>query len=214
MRLIIDSLPRQLMPIKDFRTAHDLPSEFGVALFEPKDYTGLGRIDRAGAELNTVRVALLDALPAHLPARDWLAFLPGYARLFEDKLYAINSQVGLKDVEIEFAVAGLSDVLHQVAYALLRSDTQLPTKEFFHTIYSQWLDNSVKVFTQAYPYDHAGQRWHIQLIAHAYGRAGMVVYTREDTYYVYDPALGCPAEGFMSALLAEIVARMLAANTG
>jgi hypothetical protein len=214
MRLTIDGQPRQLTPIKDFRAAHSLPSEFGVALFEPKDYTGLGRIDHAGAELNTVRAALLDALPVHLPARDWLAFLPDYARLFEEKLYAINAQVGLKDVEIEFAVAGLSDVLHQVAYALLRGFTPPPAREFFHTIYSQWLDNSVKVFSESYSYDHAGQAWQIQLIAHAYGRAGLVVRTTGEIHYVYDPALGCPAEGFMTALLAEIVGRMLAANAG
>ena len=59
--------------------------------------------------------------------RDWLAFLPQYARLFEDKLYEINPQVGLKDVEIEFAVAGFSDVLHHVAYGLLRGFTPPPS---------------------------------------------------------------------------------------
>src|SRR5262245_64156367 len=98
MLLTIDGQPREFTPIKDFRAAHDLPPEFGVALFEPKDYAGLGRIDRAGAELNGVRAALLDALPTQIKAPSWLSFLPDYARLFEAKLYEINAQVGLKDV--------------------------------------------------------------------------------------------------------------------
>src|SRR5215468_10465901 len=113
MLLTINGEAHQLVPIKDFRLAFDLPPEFGVALFELKDYAGLGRIDRAGADLNNVRAALLDALPDHMTAPGWLTFLPDYARFFESKLYEINAQVGLKDVEIEFAVAGLSDVLHQ-----------------------------------------------------------------------------------------------------
>jgi len=212
MRLTIDGQPRQWIPIRDFRAAFGLPPEFGVGLFEPKNYTGLGRIDRAGAELNRVRAALLDALPSQMPVRGWLNFLPGYARLFQDQLSAINRQVGLKDVEIEFAVAGLSDVLHQVTYGLLRINETPDAKQFFHHVYTEWLNNSVKVFAEVYPYDHAGQRWDVQIFAHAYGRAGLVVRTPAETHYVYDPALGCPAEGFMTTLLGEISGRILAAT--
>jgi hypothetical protein len=53
----------------------------------------------------------------------------------------------------------------------------------------------------------------VQIIAHAYGRAGMVIHASDETFYVYDAALGCPAEGFMSTLLSDIAARMLAATT-
>jgi hypothetical protein len=220
MHLTIDGSPRPLVPIKDFRAAHNLPPEFGVVYFEPKDYDGLGRIDRAGAELNTVRAAMLDALPATMTARNWLTFLPDYARLFESQLYAINAQVGLKDVEIEFAVAGLSDVCQALAYALLRPDSPSTRsgegdggRGLFHAVYSQWLDNSLKVFTQVYPYTHANENWQMQIFAHAYGRAGMLVRRPDAADYVYDPALGCPAEGFMAALLGEIAARMLAATS-
>jgi len=218
MLLTLDGQPRDLIPIRDFRTAHDLLPDFGVAWFEQKDYTGLGRIDRAGAELNGVRAALLDALPSTLPATGWLAFLPGYARLFEDRLYAINEQVGLKAAEIEFAVAGLSDVLHHVAYALIRGVTPPPQGEgikveiWFRRVYAEWLDNSVKVFSQVYPYQHRGQSWGVQIFAHAYGRAGLVVRAGDETHYLYDPALGCPAEGFMAMLVADISAQMLAAT--
>ncbi|MEO8611999.1 MAG: hypothetical protein ABI690_29145 [Chloroflexota bacterium] len=222
MYLTIDGSPRQMIPIKDFRATHNLPPDFGVAYFEPKDYDGLGRIDHAGAELNSVRTAMLDALPQFMPARNWLTFLPDYARLFESQLYGINAQVGLKDVEIEFAVAGLSDVCQAAAYALLRFDSPSlrsgegaggwGSKNFFHAVYNQWLDNSLKVFTQIYPYARADENWQVQIFAHAYGRAGLVIHRSQVTYYVYDPALGCPAEGFMAALLGEIAARMLAAS--
>lgn len=119
MYLTIEGESRSLIPIKDFRAAQGLPPDFGVAFFEPKDYDGLGRIDRAGLELNRVRAALLDALPQRMDKGGWLAFLPDYARLFEDQLYTINDHIGLKDVEIEFAVAGLSDVLHHLAYKMM-----------------------------------------------------------------------------------------------
>ncbi len=209
MHLTIEGESRPFIAIKDFRAAQSLPSEFGVAFFEPKDYSGLGRIDHAGVELNRVRAALLDALPERMDVRGWLAFLPGYAQLFESQLYTINAQVGLKDVEIEFAVAGLSDMLHHLAYALLRGGVN---NVLFCQVYSEWLDNSLKVFSQVYMYTHQGQAWQVQIIAHAYGRAGMVIRTREETHYVYDATLGCPAEGFMATLLADIGARMLAAT--
>jgi hypothetical protein len=55
MKLLIDGISHTFMPIRAFRTAHNLPPEFGVALFEPKDYTGLGSINRAGAEERRAR---------------------------------------------------------------------------------------------------------------------------------------------------------------
>ena len=168
----------------------------------------MGRIDHAGAELNRVRAAMLDALPAHMTPRDWLTFLPDYTHLFEQQLYEINAQVGLKDVEIEFAVAGLSDVCQAVAYALVGGGLKP-----FHEIYADWLDSTVKVFAQIYPYSHHDQLWEIQIFAHAYGRAGLIVHTPETTYFVHDPALACPAEGFMASLLNDIAARMIAATT-
>jgi hypothetical protein len=221
IRLTIEGEARELTPIKLFRTAYDLPPEFGVAFFEPKDWTGLGRIDRAGAELNSVRSAMLDALPAQMAVRGWLAFLPDYVRLFESKLYEINPQVGLKDVEIEFAVAGLSDVLQAAAYELVIRHPQQgegfklsPTDvtQFFRTVYTTWLDNSVRVFTETYTYAHRADTWQIQIFAHAYGRAGLIVRMSDAVHYVYDPALACPAEGFMAALLGEIIERMVDAT--
>ena len=208
MQLVIAGQRRDFIPIKDFRAEHGLPPEFGVAWFESKDYTGLGRIDRAGTELNTVRQAVLDAIPAHLPLQAWMAFVPELTRLFERKLYEINPQVGLKDVEVEFAVAGFADVCQALVYAGPRGGS---TPDF-RQLYADWLNSSARVFGEVYAYEHRGQRWQVRIATHAYGRAGLIVDTGEVTHYVHDPALGCPAEGFMASLLHEVASRLLAAG--
>lgn len=212
MRLRVNGEEHDFIPIRDFRAKYDLPEIFGVATFEAKDYVGLGRIDRAGEALNSVRADVLEALPARMTAQGWLAFLPGLTQFFEAKLNVINPHVGLKEVEIGFAVAGFSDVCHALAYALLRARAAGESLPEFRAVYAEWLSNSVRVFSEVHPYTHQGQTWQVRVIAHAYGRAGLLVSAGQSTYYVYDPALACPAEGFMVTLLAEVARRMIAAT--
>jgi hypothetical protein len=212
VRLTLDGQPHEFIPIKEFRADHALPAEFGVGLFEPKDYAGLGRIDRAGAELNSVRTAVLDAIPTQMPLQGWLAFLPELARLFQNKLYEINAQVGLKDVEVDFAVAGFGDVCQALLYAMMRARAEGTTLPRFEQVYGEWLDSSARVYGEAYSYPRKDEMWNVRIVAHAYGRTGLIVDTGENTYYVYDSALGCPAEGFMAALLSEVAGRIIAAT--
>jgi hypothetical protein len=204
MLLNVDGAPRQFIPIKAFREAHDLPPEFGVAMFEPKDFSGLGRIDRAGAELNSVRAAVLAAIPVGLPLQAWLGFAPELTRLFTNKLYEINPKVHLHDVEIDFAAAGFADVCQAVIYAMLRARGAPPPP--FEAIYGEWLDSTTRVSQTIHPYEG----WQVQIVTHAYGRAGLVVQAQADTFYVQDSALGCPAEGYMASLLTEVGARIMA----
>ena len=203
MLLTIEGTAREFTPIKAFREAHDLPPEFGVAFFEPKDYSDLGRIDRAGAELNSVRVAVLATIPAKLPLEQWLTFAPELTRYFAAKLYEINPKVNLRPVEIEFAAAGFGDVCQAVIFALVRARRTLPPP--FEMIYGEWLDSTMRVSQTRYTY----RDWEVQIVTHAYGRAGLILYGAERTEYVQDSALGCPAEGFMAALLAEVAARIV-----
>jgi hypothetical protein len=212
MRLTIEGQIHDFIPIKEFRARFDLPLAFGVALFEPKDYAGLGRIDRAGAELNTVRQTVLEAIPDRMPLQNGMAFLSELTALFQRKLYDINPHVGLKDVEIEFAVAGFGDVCQALLYALLRARAGGNPLPDFHQLYGEWLDSSVRIFGETYEYTHAGQTWRVRLLAHAYGRAGLIVDTGAETHYVYDPSLGCPAEGYMAALLSDVAERIIAAT--
>lgn len=211
MRLSPDGEPREFVPVKAFRAAHGLPPAFGVSLFEPKDYTGLGSIEAAGAQLNRVRAAVLNALPARLAALEWLAFLPQLNTLFASQLYAINDVVGLKDVEIDFAVGGFSDVCQAFAYALVRAGSERKPPPTFDAVYGDWLNSTIRISHTVYTYPWHGQEWQIQVVTHAYGRAGLIVTTPTETHYVHDPALGCPAEGFMASLLREVAERMAAA---
>ncbi len=207
--LRIDGQPRLFTPIKAYRAAHDLPLAFGVALFEPKAFAGLGNIDHAGSALNAVRASVLNAVPLHLPSGGWMAFLPSLRRVFAEQLTAINPQVSLKAVEITFAVTGFNGVCEAVAFALLRAQVDHVPPRSFAAIYADWLDDSVRVAMTPYSYHHAGGRWSVRVVQHAYGRVGLLVERADLTDAVYDPALGCPVEGFMASLLSEVGARML-----
>jgi hypothetical protein len=206
MRLTIDGVAHRFTPIKSFRESHHLPPEFGAALFEPKDYSGLGRIDQSGAELNGVRAAVLAAIAPSLTLQQWLSFIPELTRFFTDQLYAINAKVRLHDVEIEFAAAGFADVCQAVIYARLRNRGETPIP--FEAIYGEWLDQTVRVSQTIHLYGD----WQVQIVTHAYGRAGLIVQMGDEIAYVQDGALGCPAEGYMAALLAEVAARILTAG--
>ena len=204
MKLKIGHEHHEFIPVKTFRAQHDLPALFGVELFAPKDFVGLGRIDHAGSELNVVRQAVLDAIPAGLTLAGWLEFLPDLARLFQNKLDEINPQVGLKSVEIEYAVSGFQDVCQSFIYALIRAQAAggpLPT---FGQVYQEWLDDSVTISNMVHHYIHQGEMWAVQVVSHAYGRSGLMIWTNADTHYVHDTAIACPAEGFTFMLLRDV----------
>jgi hypothetical protein len=212
VRLTIEGIAYDLMPIKDFRAIHHLPTTFNIALFESKDYAGLGRIDAAGAALNQLRTAVMEALPAKVMPLSWLSILPEITRLFEAQLYQINHQIGLRDVEIEFAVAGFHDALQAYAYAFVYAvSTHTPLPDF-QAVYSEWLNGTVKTFAEEHSYIVGDQACTIQVIAHAYGRIGLLIHAGE-TYAIYDPVLACPAEGFMTKLLLEVAAQMRQASS-
>lgn len=201
MRLMIDGQPISFIPLRDFRAAHDLPPDFGVACFEPKDYAGLGSISSAGTALNSLRGALLDALPASLTPQGLLSLAAALTDRFRIELTRINPHVRLREAEIEFAVAGFGDVCNAYAYALLRDRAAS-----FEVVYRDWLAASARVFSGVHRYEHRGEQWRARVIAHAYGRFGLLIETPRGTFAVYDPALACPAEGFMSALLSDVCA--------
>lgn len=206
MQLIIEGETRQFVPIRLFRAQHELPEVFGVVLFEPKDYTGLGSIDRAGAELNAVRAAVLAAVPRGLPPSALLNGLDALQRLFRAQLHQINAAVGLHEVEIDFAAAGFGDMTQAYVYALMRARAAGDPPPPFEAVYGAWLNSTVRVSGLEHHYQMGDQVWSIRIVNHAYGRAGLIATLDGVTHYVHDPALGCPAEGFMAALLGEVAA--------
>lgn len=212
MHLILDGESHSFTPVKAFRAEYDLPSSFGVALFEPKDFTGLGSIDGAGVQLNTVREGVLNAMPAQMNAANWLTFLPQLTALFKNELYSINDAVQLHDVEIDFAAGGFGDVCQAFAYALLRARAESKPPPAFESVYGDWLNSTTRVSQTVYPYTHHEHEWHIRIVTHAYGRAGMIITTPAGSYYVHDATIGCPAEGFMAALLKDVAERIVTAT--
>jgi hypothetical protein len=208
VELIIEGTPRPFTDIKAFRAHHQLPDTFGVVLFEPKDYSGLARIDRAGVELNRVRDALLDAIPKHLSLAEFWEKSHLLSRIFHTQLKAINEQVGLRDVEIEYAVSGFDDMCQTLLYALLQAKATRTEPPSFATIYGGWLNNSVRVSTTVHPYTHHGTNWQVHIVNHAYGRIGLIIDTDTQTYYVRDVRLACPAEGFMYTLLHDVTSKI------
>ncbi len=212
MQLHFESQRHDLTDIREFRSAYGLSETFGVALFEPKDFTGLASIEHAGIELNTVRSTVLDAIPNSMPLIALMDFLPQLRNLFKNKLYEINNTVNLKDIEIDFAVNGFDMVNQQLLYALGqgRKSGQIPT---FFQVYQTWLDESVRVSQRIHEYIHNNTIWEIQIINYAYGRCGLVINTSHDIYFVRDDMLACPAEGFMFNLLRDTANQIIAAVT-
>jgi hypothetical protein len=210
MRLQVDGQSQEFIDLRDFRAQQGLPDSFGISLFEPKDYSGLGSIDHAGAELQRLRERVLARLPRQLPMLDWLKVVSKLQGFFWVELMAINPVIGLRDPEIDFAASGFGDVCRAVVYAIIRAHADHQPLPTFETIYQDWLNSTVKIASYVHTYSHHGIPWHIQIISHAYGRMGLRIEMGAGRVYVYDHQLACPAEGFMVNLLREVAGHILA----
>ena len=208
MQLMIDNEPRNFVPIGDFRKQFDLPQAFGMQLYMHGDITMQGRIRRLQDEMQLARQDVLDALPEGMPLRGWVAFLPHLTRLFTDKLHEINTQLQMRREQIDQAVTAFNQVCQAFLYARIQSrGGEAPALE---QVYQDWLNKSVQIAPQTHSYIHNGHVWAVQLVTHALGPCGLIVWTPDDTYYVADHVFACPVEPFLVDLLQEI-ARHIAA---
>jgi hypothetical protein len=210
MQLLVDRHPQDFLDLREFRAQHGLPESFNIRVFEPKDYTGLGSIDHAGAELHHLRERVLARLPGRLPMLDWLKAVSDLQGFFWGELVAINYAIGLRDPEIDFAAGGFGDVCRAVVYAIIRTHSEHQPPPSFEVIYQEWLNSTIKTASHVHTYSHQGVTWHIQIISHAYGRMGLRIEVDEGQVFVYDHQLACPAEGFMLNLLREVAGHILA----
>lgn len=196
-----------LIPIRVFRAQHGLPDNFGVACFEPKDYTGLAAINQASAELQSLRDCVLQDVPSPPPLMSLLSHVDRLQEKFETELREINPRIGLGEPEIEFAVAGFGDVCRAWAYALIRA--RGGTQPDFATVYMEWLNDSVRISSQAHTYHHHSDAWTICVLNTIYGRIGLEIETPDSTLYIADAIYACPADGFMASLLQEVAERLV-----
>lgn len=206
---ILDGHPHAFIPLRQARAALGLPPGFGVALFEPKDYTGLARLDHTSPALARLYETVLAAAAATSTA-DLLAWAGQVTAVFTAELRQINPTVGLREPEITFAADSLSDVLRAWAYTLIRSRATYMPPPPFATVHHEWLMGTIRRSSTRHRFDHKHQVWNVQIVTHAYGRFGLIM--EADTapgdtgriLHIYDPALACPAEGFMTRLVETI----------
>ncbi|PJF29696.1 MAG: hypothetical protein CUN52_07090 [Phototrophicales bacterium] len=210
MDIIINHQRYTCVPIRQFRAEYHLPDDFGVALFEPKDFTGMASIDKAGDALKTLRQTVLDGLASPSPDLSDGEFWDAFTGLFYHTLKAVNDAIGLKDAEIDFALSGYADMLHTwfIDYFRARQTKTAPTP--FDTLYDEWVANSGRRSERIHHYQHNGADWHIRILNNIYGRVGLQVDMPDKTVYVHDPIYQCPAEGFMRHLLQDVVKKLSA----
>ncbi|PJF21213.1 MAG: hypothetical protein CUN56_12240 [Phototrophicales bacterium] len=190
-----------MIPLRQFRAQHNLPETFSVEFFEPKDYTGLADIRHAAPQLNQLRQMVLNVCPKSLT----LETINQLAQTFRAALEKYNPSIGLKPVEIDYAVAGFSDVLQAFLYACLRANAEKMPPPAFDTVYQTWLNDSQRVAAREFPYND----WIVQIIHNAYGRVGLLVrFPDGRSIAVADNTLACPAERFTFHLLQEIVEQL------
>ena len=200
MQFELDGQKRDFIPIKTFRADYDLADDFSVALFEPKDFTGLAVMDKSSSALQALRVALLEAIPETLSIADILHSIDSLRELFRAGLHGSNHLIGLKPEEVEFAVSGFGDVLMNWAYALIQTSNMAD----FDTVYHQWLQNSLRVSSTHHTYPYQTNTWQVQILNHAYGRFGLLIKMGSGDVYILDAIYSCPAQGYMQTLLREM----------
>jgi hypothetical protein len=200
--------------VREFRARYNLPPEFGIRLFAPKDYAGLGSIDRAGEALQVLQEVILASLPHRSPS-SWMGLAVELQQVFHHQLWAINPSVGLKRSEIEYAVVGFGEVIQTFIHGLITAYMTNRPFPVFEAVYAEWINRTTQVIQRTFLYSYQGKSWVIRLVMHAYGRIGLVVNTGDQTFCVYDGKLACPAEGFMFMLLQAVTQKLavLAENT-
>ncbi|MFN8453615.1 MAG: hypothetical protein U0401_02910 [Anaerolineae bacterium] len=203
------------IPLQTFRLQQNLPDDFSVAYFEPKDWTGLGSINGCGQLLAGMRQNVLKAMPPTTKLPELFPLVEALTDLFHQELVTINPHIGLKEVEIEFAVAGLADILRGVAFKLIqlcqtyRSDLSQVQRNFdFEAVYQGWLDDSTRLSSVTHPYHHDDATYQVQIVYNPYGRVGLKAQINGEIYYVGDMSLACPAASYMHELCGEIAAKM------
>jgi hypothetical protein len=208
MQLAVHQQNRTFIPIQTFRAQWQLPHNFGIALFEPKNWE-VGSMEGAGTLLLAVKERVIAAVSPHLPLSELMAAVEALTLIFEVELEQANLQIGLRPEEVDFAVSGFRDILQAAAYNLIqryytREDEPLCRQFDYSAVYQAWLDDSVRVSSVAHAYQYESLQFEIRLIYNVYGRVGLEIKNGSETYYVMDMSLACPAASFMRELCGEV----------
>ena len=203
----INYQPYELIPINIFRQTWQLPQNFGIKLFEPKDDVDLGSLDNSGQALNIIRDNVMAVIPNIIKQDKLMDYAEMLTQTFEYELIAVNETIGLKPVEVDFATAGFGDVIRAVVYKLVQlfhmyvnAPAKIEAEFNFMEIYWTWVDDSTRLGGNIYPYSTSEHEFEVRVIYNIYGRIGLEVVVNEEVFYVYDPILSCPASNYMLTL--------------
>lgn len=212
MDLSIRGQQQRFQSVKNFRASYNLPDDFGIETFQPKDYSDLGSIDHAHSDLAAVHKTILAAVPAQRPSEGWLAWSITLQLLFQKQLREINPHIGLKNSEITYAVAGFGDICQVMIHEISKASMMGRDLPLFTQMYSRWLNSTVEVSDRHHTYPYQDEVWNIYIIRHRFGRIGLMIEMAAGTQYVYDGHLICPAEGFMYSLMRDIANALLCSH--
>jgi hypothetical protein len=186
--------------------------------FSPKDWSGLGSLERGGPALAHLRQVVVSAVPAAIPLHQLRDHVLALSGLFLSQLQLANADIGLREVEVDFAAAGFQDVLDATAMHLIqlshthqRAVAQIQKHFDFEAVYQNWLEAGARVFEQEHLFTHNNFDFKVRVVHNPYGRVGLEVRVSTETIYVADPALACPAAGFMHDLDADVARALCAA---
>ncbi len=211
MQLTINDKPQTFSPIQTFRSRWNLPDEFQIDYFEPKDWEGLGSMKGAGDALAQMKQEVLATIPEVVTPLNVLSAVDILRTSFRYQMEMANEQMGLRHHDVGFAVAGFEDVMRNAVYELLRLNTfhqndlaQVRQNFDFPAIYQAWLDTSARLSSTVHTYRHGSNEFKVRIVNHIYGRVGLEVKINGEVYYVTDKALACPGESYMWELCQEV----------
>lgn len=211
MQLVINHKNQAFVPIQKFRVQFGLPDTFRMDHFEAKEWAGLGSTEGSGAILAAMRRRIIQAVPSQITIQTLMPAVDEIAQRFRQELTVANQQIGLRSVEIDFAVSGFYDVLQAAAYRLLEL-THLHHQNLaavvdhfdFLSVYQAWLNDSVRVSGVAHNFQHNGRHFKVRVIYNVYGHVGLEVEFAGEIYYVADMSLACPATSYMQELYVAV----------
>ncbi|MEM7028338.1 MAG: hypothetical protein AAF629_02005 [Chloroflexota bacterium] len=215
MELSLNDQLETLIPLSTFRDMWQLPDTFSMTYFEPEERSDLGTLDQSGNTLNHIRETIIGAVSGQVLLPDLFTEVERLAVYFQQTLISVNHQIGLQQVEIDFARAGLEDILRQVTDHLVRAyyDYQSTPEKIcdtldFAALYQAWLNSGARIASTETPFSHNDQTFLVRVIYDPYGRVGLQVSVDDELYYVADTQFMCPAANYMRGL-SEAVAEKL-----
>ncbi len=223
MQLTIEGQLREFILLQNFRAERDLPDNFNVNSFEPKVWVSLGSMNSTHTSegLELLKAEVLKAVPAVVQMNDLLRVVDDIAKTFSLEFQTVNTHIRLKSEEVEFATSGFHNVMHDVAYTLLRLNhihqgerERICSAFNFQQVYQNWIDASTRISAMTHFYVHHDINFKVRVIYNVYGRVGLEVREGDRVFYLADMSLACPASNYMMTLCEETTQKLCGAVLG